>query len=119
MKADLLAGYGSFKFLPMPIVFSTNNANPKLILFDNHIEYRGGFTTNELKYTDIDKVDVYLFRESTNNIVIYKKTGLSTFIGNFTSRKQLMEFLKIFKEKGCELTNKAENELNKYFDFAL
>jgi hypothetical protein len=118
MKADLLAGFGSFKFLPMPIVISTNNANPKLILFDNHIEYRGGFTTNELKYTDIDKIDVYFYRESTNNIVISKKTGLSTFIGNFTTRQQLIEFLKVFKEKGCELTNKAESELKKSLDIA-
>lgn len=118
MTADLLAGFGSFSFIPMPIVFSTNNANPKLILFEHHIEYRGGFITRQLNYEDIDKIDVYFFREYAKNIVISKKTGLSTFIGSFRTREQLRDFLKAFKEKGCELTSNAEMELSKRIDIA-
>lgn len=113
MIADLVAAFGSFNFIPMPIVLSTNNANPKLILHETFIEYRGGFTANNLNYEDIDKLDVYLFRESTNNIVIYKKTGFSTFIGNFRTLSQLIAFLKAFKAKGCQLTYKAESLLNR------
>lgn len=114
MKADLLAAFGSFKFLPMPIVISTNNFNPKLILYSNHIEYRGGFTTNTLNYSDIEKIDVYIHKQSTNNIVISKKKRQSTFIGNFRFRNDLVDFLKIFKEKGCELTSKANDFISAY-----
>lgn len=116
MTADLVASFGSFKFVPIPIVFSTNNANPKLILYETYIEYRGGFITKELKYQDIDKIDVYILKTSANNIIVSKKIGLTTFIGNFRTRQQLVVFLKLFKEKGCELTAKAEEELNKRND---
>ena len=111
MIADLIAGFGSFKFIPTPIVLWTNNANPKLVLHDSYIEYRNGFATNKLTYDDIDKIDVYFFRNSTNNIVISKKTGPTTFIGNFRTRTQLIEFVKAFQVKGCTLTSKAENLL--------
>lgn len=109
--ANLIAGFGSFKFLPIPIVFSSNNANPKLILYSDHIEYRGGFVTRTVKYDDIEKVDVYIKGKRTNNIVVYKSTGSGTFLGNFKDRTQLKEFLKIFKEKNCLLTDKAKKEL--------
>ena len=110
-KADLIAGFGSFKFIPMPIVFSTNNANPKLILHEEHVEYRGGFITRRVNYNEIEKVDVYFIGTRTNNLVIYKKTGISTFIGNFRKRNQLQEFLQLFQKKGCTLTEKALAEL--------
>ena len=116
MIADLIAGFGSFKFIPMPIVIWTNNANPKLALHDTYIEYRNGLATNKLLYDDIDKIDVYLLKNSTNNIVISKKTGLTTFIGNFRTRTQLMEFVRAFKAKGCTLTSKAENLLEVHPD---
>jgi len=96
----------------MPIVLWTNNANPKLVLYDSYIEYRSGLTTNKLKYDDIDKIEVYFFRNSTNSIVISKKTGPTTFIGNFRTRTQLREFVNVFKAKGCTLTTKAENFLD-------
>lgn len=52
-KADLIAGFGSFKFLPIPMIFSHNNYNPKLILYKDHIEHRGGFITRKVMYSDI------------------------------------------------------------------
>ncbi len=109
--ADLIAGFGSFKFVPMPIVFSTNNLNPKLILYFDHVEYRGGFFTRKVKYNEIEKIDVYFRGNRTNNIVIYKSTGIGTFIGNFRNRVQLKEFLRIFEDKGCLLTDKAKKEI--------
>ena len=95
----------------MPIVFSTNNANPKLILHYDHVEYRGGFVTRKVNYDEIEKVDVYFMGKRTNNIVIHKSTGIRTFIGNFRNRVQLQEFLRIFENKGCLLTDKAKNEI--------
>lgn len=112
LKANLLAGFGSIKYLPLPIVLSTNNANPKLILYDDYIEYRGGFITNKVKYETIEKIDVYFLGESTNNIVVYIKNSIFTFLGNFEKRLQLKEFLKFFKSKGCKLTDKAELEVS-------
>ena len=106
--ADLRAAFESFKFIPLPFVVSVNNANPKLVLYDNLIEYRGGFTTTELYYSEIEKINVYFWRSKTNNLVVYKKKGITTFIGNFRDREQLIFFLRVFKSKGCKLTDKAE-----------
>ena len=109
--ADLIEGFGSFKFIPMPIIFSSNNANPKLILHFDFIEYRGGFVTRRVKYMDIEKIDFYSSGKRSNNIIVYKRTGIRTFIGNFKNRTQLKEFLKIFENKGCLLTEKAKKEI--------
>ena len=111
IEADLHAAFTSLKFIPMPFALSTNTANPKLILFDDHIEYRGGFSTNQLRYRDIREVNVYFLGRRTNNLIISKRNGISTFIANFKSRDQLKEFLKMFNAKGCELSSKAEGEL--------
>jgi hypothetical protein len=54
---------------------------------------------------------VYFKGKRTNNIVISKKIGSATFLGNFRQRTQLKEFLKILKKKGDELSNKANEEL--------
>lgn len=109
--ADLRAGFRSLKFLPVPLCFSSNSINPKLILYAGHVEYRGGFFTGKLAYQDIEKIDTFIDEEWTYNIVISKSTGLKTFIGNFLKRSQLQEFLAIFERKGCPLTNKAKVEL--------
>ena len=110
--ADLIAAFGSFKFLPMPIVFSTNNLNPKLLLFNDHIEYRGGFITRKVSYDEIENIDVFFWQKRTNNLIVSKKHGYATFIGNFKNREQLKEFLQIFQSKGCELTDKAKFEIS-------
>lgn len=105
--ADLIEGFRSFKFVPMPIAFSTNNANPKLILHPYHIEYKAGLFTQKLTYEEIEKIDVYIGGKRTNNIILYKSTGIGTFIGNFRDKVQLKEFLQLGKKIGCVLTEKA------------
>ena len=112
LKADLIAGFGGLKFIPMPFVFSTNNFNPKLILYENHIEYRGGFVSRKLTYKNIEKIDVYFMGKFTNSLVIYKTNSVWTFVGNFRKKQQLKEFLAFFEAKGCNLTAKAKAKLN-------
>lgn len=110
--ANLLAGFGSFKFIPMPITISTNNFNPKLILYADSIEFRGGFTTKKLAYSEIERIDVFFAGKKTNNLWISKITGQTTFAGNFRKRSQLREFLQLFLDKRCALTKKALLELD-------
>lgn len=111
IQADLIAGFGGVKFIPMPIVFATNNFNPKLILHEHHMEYRGGFITRKLNYQDVEKIDVFIHKERTNNIVVFKKNSIWTFIGNFRERNQLKEFLLVLEQKGCVLTEDARKEI--------
>lgn len=109
--AKLIAGFRGFKFTTLPIVFAHNNYNPKLILHEDYIEYRGGFCTGKTTYQEIEKIDIFVWKKGTNNIVISRKTSQFTFIGNFKNRTQLQDFLKIFYEKGCVLTQKALAEI--------
>lgn len=109
--ADLKVGFGGLKFIPMPFfVFSHNSLAPRLILHEHHVEYKGGFFTKYLAYEDIEKVDVY-FSMSSNCIVLYKKKGISTFVGSFVRKTQLEEFLKLFHTKGCDLSETAKKNL--------
>lgn len=109
-KADLIAGFGSFSFLPMLFMISKNNVNPKLLLFSDHIECRVGFSTRTIKYHEIKKIGVFLLGKGTNNLVIYK--SFRTYSFNFRNRTQLFEFLKHFENKGCVLTNRAKKALS-------
>ncbi|MEM9822531.1 MAG: hypothetical protein AAF985_15730, partial [Bacteroidota bacterium] len=54
----LRAGFTSYKFIPYPFVISTNNFNPKLEFYPNHISFRGGFYSRKLAYRDIDQIDI-------------------------------------------------------------
>jgi len=114
VKAELLAAFGSFKFIPMPIVFVTNNLNPKLIIHVIRIELRVGFFTRNIEYDKIGKVDIFLFGKRTKNLVITKKYGIGKFVFNFKRKLQLIEFLEILKAKDCKLTKKAILEIEKY-----
>lgn len=109
--ANLRAGFVGLRFLPDLIAIGTNNLNPKLILHDSHVEYKGAFFTNTLPYADIELVDVAFVGSGTNNLTIIPRTGLTTFTGNFEKKAQLYQFLALFQAKGCPLSPFARKTL--------
>lgn len=102
--ADLRAGFVGLRFLPDIIALGTNNLNPKLILRQEAIEYRGAFFTSTIAYSDVEKVAVAFIGRGTNNLTITPRIGLTTFTGNFRHRSQLYQFLAFLSSKGCPLT---------------
>ncbi|TPG72297.1 hypothetical protein [Hymenobacter nivis] len=114
--ANLRAGFVGLRFLPELIAIGTNNLNPKLILHDGHVEYRGAFFTNSLPYASIELLNVAFVGSGTNNLTIVPRTGLTTFTGNFEKKAQLYQFLALFKAKGCPLSPFAQKTLADYQD---
>ncbi len=114
LKVDLVAGFASFKFLPPPFSVGHNNLNPKLILKENGLEFRGAFFTNHKKYGDIEKVDcsvssIGLFGK--NMIRLSFTDTIFTFSGNIRTLEGLKEVLAFLDGKGCLLSEKAKNLL--------
>ena len=112
--ASLRAGFIGLRFLPNIIAIGTNNLNPKFILHEEYIEYKGAFFTNELAYSAVEKVEAAFIGTGTNNLTITPQTGLTTFTGNFHAREQLCQFLDILDTKGCLLTPITRQILSQY-----
>jgi hypothetical protein len=105
-EADLLAAFTGLSFMPKIYTLTHNNAVPVLRLYEELIEYRGGFRLKESDYSNISKVDIFtiLF---TKSICLYFKDTPRTFYGNFRRDSERVACLKIFMGKGCQLTEEA------------
>jgi hypothetical protein len=106
VKCSLIASFLGVKFIPMPIVLGVNNFNPKLIFRDHEIECRACFTTKRTVYNEVESVDVFFARKTTN-ICIRWKNSVFTFIGNFNNKELLKEALLIMRAKDCPLSAAA------------
>lgn len=109
LNVSLVAGFVSVKFLPAPFTLAYNNFNPKLILGESKLEYRGAFSTNRKSYRQIEIVDCAIgsgFFQS-NSIRLQFKDSIFTFSGNVGTINGLKEAIKFFKDKGCNLSEKA------------
>jgi len=107
----LFAAFIGLKFLPRQLGIGHNSINPKLILYDDKIEYRSLIFTQKLNYSDIEKVDVFLAWKTTN-ICISKKNSIFTFAGNLNNKQSLTELVIFFNSKKCNLTSKALELIN-------
>ena len=54
-EADLLAGFAGLSFMPKIYTLSHNNAAPVLRLYEEFIEYRGGFRPKKTDHANIKK----------------------------------------------------------------
>jgi hypothetical protein len=106
-KVRLIASFLGLKFLPSPLILGFNNFSPKLVLSDKEVEYRAFILTNHISYDEIEKVDIFLWHQTTN-VNIKRKNSVFTFGGNTNDENELYKCLKYLKEKGCMLTDKAE-----------
>jgi hypothetical protein len=105
LDVKLIAGFLGIKQIPLPFVLGINNANPKLFLKKDHYEYRGAFMSRKGLYENIERVDIFLARRTTN--VVIWKNSIFTFVGNTDSDSELRKCLEFLKEKQCRLTQKA------------
>ena len=105
-EADLLAGFTGLSFMPKIYTLTNNNIAPVLRLYEESIEYRGGFRLKNSDYVNIKKVDIFtiLF---TKSICLYFENTPRTFYGNFQKDSERIDCLKIFMKKGCQLTEEA------------
>ncbi|MCR9228453.1 MAG: hypothetical protein NXH90_13625 [Flavobacteriaceae bacterium] len=121
ITVKLVAAFRGITFLPGPFVIGSNNANPKLVLGKNHIEYRNLVRTHKKTYAQIKKVDVYInsFRMmgvGTTNICLTFKDSMFTFSGNLNDKKRLQGLVAYFVTKGVPLTEKAKRLLEDNVD---
>ena len=105
-EADLLASFTGISFMPKIYTLSHNNAAPVLRLYEESLEYRGGFRLKKSDYANIKKVDVFTIL-ATKSICLYFKDTLRTFYGNFREDSDRVDCLRIFMGKGCRLTEEA------------
>lgn len=110
-SVDLVAAFLGLTFLPHPLVIGTNNLNPELVLQDDGITYRSSFTKGHIGFAQINNVGFYK-AWATKNVIITTKDSVFTHCFNIRSEEQVIETLKIFKEKGCVLSTKANAYLN-------
>ena len=95
-----------FKTLPL-LGVATNNAAPRLILFDERIEFRV-VTRQQRRYEDIESVDA---RQTfgTQNIVLFWRCGLFAFSANLGTEESLIILMKFFRDRGINLNENARN----------
>lgn len=118
IKIELVAAFKGLTFLPNPLTIGLNNANPKLILKKEQIEFRNLLFTTKKTYSQIEEVDVYinsfkLFGISTTNICLTFKDSIFTFVGNLNNMARLIELVTYFRDKGIVLTERAKKTINK------
>lgn len=105
-EVKLIAAFLGLRFLPLPLAIGSNSINPKLVLHDSTVEYRALFSTDVIRYSDIEEVDIYLAYKTTN-ISIQPKDSIFRFVGNLNNKARLIEVLRFLKQKNCSLTERA------------
>ena len=113
-SVSLKAAFKGVKFIKMPFVIGTNNLNPLLELYQNDIQYRNLFFKSTKRYETIETVDVFVHKgmllgKTTTNICLYFKNSIFTFVGNTDNLEQLKEVVIFFKDRGCNLSKKAQD----------
>ena len=106
-NVKIIAAFLGLKFLPRIIALAYNNFNPKLILTDDHIEYRAFLFTGRLTYNEIESVDILLSIRTTN-VYLFRNNSLVTVSANTNNKQELHRCLDYLRKKGCTLTNRAE-----------
>jgi len=110
-KIPVIAWFGWIKGTNNLIGISKNNFNPKLIFWEDYIEYKIFFTKKK-KYTDIESVDIYRWFKTENIVFIFKDSS-STFSANVLYPKNLIAILKFLQNKNCPLSENAKELLGK------
>ena len=84
---------------------ATNNAAPRLVLFDDRIEFRV-ITRQRRRYEDLESIDV---RQTlgTQNIVLYWRRGVFAFSANLGTAEALFSAVKYFRDRGINLNERA------------
>ncbi len=110
LNVKVNATFLGLTFLPQPFTLAYNNLHPKLVLSDAGIEYRAFFFTSHMGYDQIEKVEVAtIFRSA--HLCLIRKNSPVTVIAN-TSQNELFRCLKYLSQKGCTLTEKAQDFYN-------
>ena len=109
IEVPILASFLGVRWLSKIIGFAHNNANPRLILRQDSVEYKV-FRTIERQYGEIEKVDV-METVGTKNVVFYFKNKQIIFSANIGNKIDLNYVLAYLKNKDVTLTPEAENQL--------
>ena len=106
LAIPLRASFLVFKKFPLFGV-ATNNAAPRLILFNDRMEFRV-ITRQIRQYEDLESVDA---RQTlgTQNIVLRWRRGAFAFCANLGAEQPLAELLRFFQRRGIEVTARANS----------
>ncbi|NYT77770.1 hypothetical protein H0A71_12255 [Alcaligenaceae bacterium] len=104
----LVAAFAGWKAIPW-VAWAHSDISPLLLLQKHHVTCRV-VRKRRHAYDEIEYVD---FRKTlgTTNIVLVFKEKLTTFSGNTANAKLAAEALEIFRQKGCRLSQRAQQLL--------
>jgi hypothetical protein len=103
-EVPLRAAFLVFKSAPL-LAVATNNAAPRLVLFDDAIEFRV-VTRQRRRWEELERVDV---RQTfgTQNIILHWRRNFFAFSANVGTEPLLIELVRFFHRHGLELTQQA------------
>jgi hypothetical protein len=107
---SLRASFLVFRKFPL-LGIATNNAAPRLVLFDDRIEFRV-ITRQRRRYEDLESVDA---RQTlgTQNIVLFWRSGLFALSANLGTEESLVALINFFRDRGINLNDRARTLLAK------
>jgi hypothetical protein len=106
LAVPLRASFLVFNRLPL-LGVATNNAAPRLDLFEDRIELRV-ITRQIRRYEDLEYVDA-LQTLGTQNIILCWRRRFFAFAANVGVEHSLVELLRFFQHRGIDLTERARS----------
>ncbi|MGV0818197.1 hypothetical protein [Martelella sp. AMO21009] len=106
----LVAAFSGWRGVPW-ICWSSSDLKPTLILHADHIECRV-IRRRRKPYDVVSRVD-YRQTVGTANIVLEFSDSLSSFVGNTGNRDIARDAIKRLAEKGCPLSGRASDLLDR------
>ncbi|MAU23444.1 MAG: hypothetical protein CMH13_23375 [Martelella sp.] len=106
----LVAAFSGWRGVPW-ICWSSSDLKPTLILHADHIECRV-IRRRRKPYDVVSRVD-YRQTVGTANIVLEFSDSLSSFVGNTGNRDIARDAIKRLAEKGCPLSARASDLLDR------
>jgi hypothetical protein len=100
-----------FKGAPL-LGVATNNAAPRLALFDDGVEFRV-ITRQRRRYEDLERVDARQ-KFGTQNLILHWRHNFFAFSGNLGAEAPLIALLRFFGGRGIELTKESAALAVKY-----
>ncbi len=109
-SVPLRASFLVFKKFPL-FGIATNNAAPRLVLFNDRIEFRV-IAIQTRRYEDLEYIDA-LQSLGTQNIILCWRRRFFAFSANLGDEGRLVELLRFFERRRITLTERANSILIK------
>ncbi|HKY08218.1 MAG TPA: hypothetical protein VJQ55_08255 [Candidatus Binatia bacterium] len=108
LSIPLRASFLVFKIFPL-FGMATNNAAPRLVLFNDRIEFRV-IASQARRYEELEYIDA-LQTFGTQNIILCWRRRFFAFSANLGDKGRLFDLLRFFQRRRINLTERAHSIL--------